>query len=270
MVEPAWSDVAEVEFPSLSVHELVQAPECTLVSVKRTHPSFLAKSGDLFVDIDGHQTVILVRTIQVGDVRNRVAFFPFFEQLHEFAQLSYLVPDVGIDLVRIGDSVSASAHHASLFLVETLLMHAIRRIDHTFFPSMKDLKHQRIGSASCFTISVQMYFDGCHDDAETGGTVTDYSFRYSQRLFNNRIRVVVGGKISSAKNTSSGIESFIDNISLEYRLDDIGSRYVQLFHNKNYESILDGEITETGIGLLFHKRVDKFGELFIFRKKKEK
>lgn len=109
-----------------------------------------------------------------------------------------------------------------------------------------------------------------HDDAETGGTVTDYSFRYSQRLFNNRIRVVVGGKISSAKNTSSGIESFIDNISLEYRLDDIGSRYVQLFHNKNYESILDGEITETGIGLLFHKRVDKFGELFIFRKKKEK
>ncbi len=109
-----------------------------------------------------------------------------------------------------------------------------------------------------------------HDDAETGGTVTDYSFRYSQRLFNNRIRVVVGGKISSAKNTSSGIESFIDNISLEYRLDDTGSRYVQLFHNKNYESILDGEITETGVGLLFHKRVDKFGELFIFRKKKEK
>ena len=40
-----------------------------------------------------------------------------------------------------------------------------------------------------------------HDDAETGGTVTDYSFRYSQRLFNNRIRVVVGGKISSAKNS---------------------------------------------------------------------
>lgn len=109
-----------------------------------------------------------------------------------------------------------------------------------------------------------------HDNAETGGTVTDYSFRYSQRLFNNRIRIVIGGKISSGKSTSSGIESFIDNISLEYRLDDTSSRYVQLFHNKNYESILDGEITETGVGLLFHKRVDKFGELFIFRKKKEK
>jgi hypothetical protein len=106
-------------------------------------------------------------------------------------------------------------------------------------------------------------------DAETGNTVTDYSFRYSQRLFNNRIRIVIGGKISSGKNTSNSLESFIDNISLEYRLDDTGSRYVQLFHNKNYESILDGEITETGIGVMLHKRVDKFGELFIFRKKKK-
>lgn len=106
-------------------------------------------------------------------------------------------------------------------------------------------------------------------DAETGNTVTDYSFRYSQRLFNNRFRIVIGGKISSGKNTSNSLESFIDNISLEYRLDDTGSRYVQLFHNKNYESILDGEITETGIGVMLHKRVDKFGELFIFRKKKK-
>ena len=80
---------------------------------------------------------------------------------------------------------------------------------------------------------------------------------------------MIGGKISSGRNTSNSLESFIDNISLEYRLDDTGSRYVQLFHNKNYESILDGEITETGVGVMLHKRVDKFGELFIFRKKKK-
>jgi hypothetical protein len=104
---------------------------------------------------------------------------------------------------------------------------------------------------------------------ETGGTVTDYSFRYSQRLFSNRVRIIIGGKISTGKSAASKSESFIDNISLEYRLDDQGARYVQLFHNKNYASILDGEITETGIGVLLHKRVDHFGEIFIFRKRKK-
>ena len=64
------------------------------------------------------------------------------------------------------------------------------------------------------------------------------------------------------------MESFIDNISLEYRLDNSGTRYVRVFHNKNYESVLDGEITETGVGLVLRRKMDKLSELFIFRKKK--
>ena len=35
-----------------------------------------------------------------------------------------------------------------------------------------------------------------HDDSETGSKRTDYSFRYSQRLFNNRFQIVIGGKVS--------------------------------------------------------------------------
>ena len=41
-----------------------------------------------------------------------------------------------------------------------------------------------------------------------------------------------------------------------------------MFHNKNYESVLDGEITETGVGLVLRRKLDRLGELFIFRKKK--
>ena len=47
------------------------------------------------------------------------------------------------------------------------------------------------------------------------------------------------------------------------------NRYIRLFHNKNYESVLEGEITETGIGLVLRKRIDRLSELFIFRKKKK-
>lgn len=104
--------------------------------------------------------------------------------------------------------------------------------------------------------------------AETGDKQTDYSFRYSQRFFNDRIQVVIGGKVSTGANATNDAESFIDNISLEYRLDASSTRYIRVFHNKNYESVLDGEITETGVGLVLRRKMDRLGELFIFRKKK--
>ena len=104
--------------------------------------------------------------------------------------------------------------------------------------------------------------------AETGDTQKDFSFRYSQRFFNDRVQIVIGGRVSTGANATNSAESFIDNISLEYRLDRSGTRYVRVFHNKNYESVLDGEITETGVGLVLRKKMDKLSELFIFRKKK--
>ena len=105
--------------------------------------------------------------------------------------------------------------------------------------------------------------------AETGDTQKDFSFRYSQRFFNDRVQIVIGGKVSTGANATNDAESFIDNISLEYRLDTSGTRYVRVFHNKNYESVLDGEITETGVGLVLRRKMDRLSELFIFRKKKK-
>ena len=105
--------------------------------------------------------------------------------------------------------------------------------------------------------------------AETGDKQTDYSFRYSQRFFNDRVQIIIGGKVSSGANATNDVESFIDNISLEYRLDNSGTRYVRVFHNKNYESVLDGEITETGVGLVLRRKMDRLSELFIFKRKKK-
>ena len=45
---------------------------------------------------------------------------------------------------------------------------------------------------------------------------------------------------------------------------------MKLFHDKNYESVLDGEIIETGAGLVLRKKVSKLSELFLFRPKKKK
>lgn len=106
--------------------------------------------------------------------------------------------------------------------------------------------------------------------AETGDKQTDYSFRYSQRLLSDRIQIIIGGRISTGNNATNDAESFIDNISIEYQLDRASTRYIRAFHNKNYESVLDGEITETGVGLVLRRKMDRLSELFIFRRKNKK
>jgi hypothetical protein len=105
------------------------------------------------------------------------------------------------------------------------------------------------------------------DNAE-GGRRTDYNFQFAKRFWNNRFRIVIGGTVSTG-NSVQQEETFIDNISIEYRLDNSGTRYVKLFHDKNYESVLEGEVIETGIGVVLRKKVSNLGELFIFKKKKE-
>ena len=107
------------------------------------------------------------------------------------------------------------------------------------------------------------------DDADSGGKRTDYNFQFAKRFWNNRFRIVVGGKVSTGSTVQQD-ETFIDNVSIEYRLDNSGTRYVKLFHDKNYESVLEGEIIETGVGIVLRKKMSHLGELFIFKSKKEK
>lgn len=106
------------------------------------------------------------------------------------------------------------------------------------------------------------------DDGESGNKRTDYNFQFAKRFWNNRFRIVIGGKVSTG-NSAQQDETFIDNVSIEYRLDNSGTRYVRFFYDKNFDSILEGEITETGVGIVLRKKMTRLGELFIFKRREE-
>ncbi len=108
-------------------------------------------------------------------------------------------------------------------------------------------------------------------NATTGNTYTNYSFSFSKRFFNDRITVVIGGEVNSGDRPerSAGNNSIINNVSLEWKLNESGNRYIRIFYDKNYRSILEGEITETGIGYVYKRKLNKLKELFIFKKKKK-
>lgn len=130
-----------------------------------------------------------------------------------------------------------------------------------------------IAGSALKTVDISFGMDTYDDNGDgSGGQRTDYNFSFAKRFYNDRIRIVLGGRISTGENASSTnqTQAFIDNVSIEYRLDASGTRYVKLFHDKNYESLLEGEITETGVGIVLRRKMLHLRELFYFKKNKPK
>lgn len=101
---------------------------------------------------------------------------------------------------------------------------------------------------------------------ETGMKRTDYSYQFSKSLFDNRLKFVIGGSYASNQDVTQNLrENLIDDISLEYRLTKRDNMYLKVFRQTGYESIIEGEITQTGAGFLFRKQVKSL--LDLFRKK---
>ncbi len=104
----------------------------------------------------------------------------------------------------------------------------------------------------------------------TGQQGTDYSYNLSKSFLNNRASLRVGGKVSTYDNPwEQGRDNLIDDISLEYVLNERGTRFLRLFRQVNYENLLEGEIIETGVSLMHRQQYNRFSDIFRRRKKQE-
>jgi len=125
---------------------------------------------------------------------------------------------------------------------------------------------QNIAGSALQTIDINLGVE--NNTTETGTTTTDYSFQFAKRFWGNRISVIIGGKISTGAEAQNTAESFINNVSVEYRLDQSATRYVKVFYDRNTQDPLEGQLTKTGAGLVLRRKTDRLGELFVFKKKK--
>lgn len=96
-------------------------------------------------------------------------------------------------------------------------------------------------------------------------TTTSYSYRVSKSLFNDRFKIVVGGNYSTDADADENFsQNLINDISFEYMLNRSGSMYVRLFRHVGYESILEGEITQTGVGFVIKRKLTTLRDIFRF------
>ena len=100
----------------------------------------------------------------------------------------------------------------------------------------------------------------------SGQMHTDYSFKFAKRFWNNRLKVQIGGKVSTGSEMQGQGESFFDNVTMEYRLSQTSNQYVKLFYNQNVYDWLEGYTGEYGGGYIWKRKLDSL--LDMFRKEK--
>lgn len=109
-------------------------------------------------------------------------------------------------------------------------------------------------------------YDGSSGEAAR----TDYTYSFSRRFYNDRIRIIVGGKVQSGANASNQGQNFLDNVSLQYQLDKTGEQYFSLYHKRVTDNLLEGEYSETGLGYVLRRKLYSLWDVFRPRGRKQK
>ena len=103
-----------------------------------------------------------------------------------------------------------------------------------------------------------------------GQAQTQLGITAKKELFNDRLIVQVGSEVDVAggQNSSQGTP-IIGNVSLEYLLTQDRRLRLQGFSRNEYEGLIDGQLTVSGIALIFTREFNKFKELWAKQVKEE-
>ncbi len=108
---------------------------------------------------------------------------------------------------------------------------------------------------------VESYVD--YSEGQPGGR-TELQMEVSRNFFDERIRITLGGNIEledeTQRQTSPG--DIAGDFSLEYLLTPEGTLIIKGFRNKDYGDLIEGDVTETGVSLIFSRSYNRFKELF--------
>ena len=125
-----------------------------------------------------------------------------------------------------------------------------------------------IAGSAFKTLDLSVGIDNSTD--ASGSMHTDYSFKFAKRMWNNRLKIQIGGKVSSGSDANMGQrQSFFDNVTMEYRLNQDATKNLKLFYFQNVYDWLEGYTGEYGGGFVWRRKLDNFWDIFRFWKKEE-
>jgi hypothetical protein len=115
--------------------------------------------------------------------------------------------------------------------------------------------------------SVELNFDiQSYNEFQTGQAQgrTQVEVGVKKQLFNERLSVQLGGTVDvegdkAKQNSASDITS---DVTVEYKLNKEGSYRLKGFRHNQYEGVIEGQLVETGVGVLFVRDFNKWKRFF--------
>ncbi|MCX6236974.1 MAG: translocation/assembly module TamB domain-containing protein [Bacteroidia bacterium] len=114
---------------------------------------------------------------------------------------------------------------------------------------------------------VELNFDiQSYDDYQTGQAQgrTQVEIGIKKQLFNERLSVQLGGAIDveGARAQQNSMSDITSDVTIEYKLTKDGRFRMKGFRHNQYEGAIDGQLVETGIGVLFVRDFNRWNRLF--------
>lgn len=129
----------------------------------------------------------------------------------------------------------------------------------------KMLSGQLNAYSSKYLKGVELNFDlNSYTDYENGGEYrTDLDVSLRKALFNDRLVFQVGSQVGiEGSDRSYEASDIIGDVSLEYLLTKEGQYRLKAFRQNQYQDLVEGQLVETGVSILFNKDFNGFNELF--------
>jgi hypothetical protein len=105
-----------------------------------------------------------------------------------------------------------------------------------------------------------------YDEYQTGQAQgrTQVGIGIKKQLFNERLSVQLGGAVDveGARSQQNSMSDIASDVTVEYKLTKDGHFIMKGFRHNQYEGAIDGQLVETGIGILFVRDFNKWNRLF--------
>ena len=110
-----------------------------------------------------------------------------------------------------------------------------------------------------FSLGIDSYTQA----TETGEqAVTSFSYEVKKTMFKDRGSVMVSGRMNDNSPGSTQTSNLIENFIFEYALDTNRTKFVKVYRQQDYEDLLEGEVTKSGLGFIYRKSYDKISDIW--------
>jgi hypothetical protein len=154
----------------------------------------------------------------------------------------------------------------NLLLFETIDIPGIESSGNYMASQINSFWESQLNSISRSTLKntdLSFGIDTYNQSTATGNQEkTSFTYEMEHRFMNDRATVRLSGKLNDYNEGTYKSNSIFENFIFEYALDSANTRNLKLYQKRDYEDMLEGEVTKFGVGFLYRKNYSKLKDIW--------